>query len=64
MTKKSNPEAMKWPTDKDKYDRNYLRLFGKVCPKCKGTGEINFSWVIVPDAKICSKCLGLGYVEK
>ena len=23
------PEAMKWPTDKAKYDRNYERIFGK-----------------------------------
>lgn len=28
-------EAMKWPTDKEKYDREYDRLFGRrICSNC------------------------------
>ncbi len=42
-------EKMKWPTDKAKYDENYVRIFGKICPDCGGVG--------------CSKCKGLGKVE-
>ena len=32
-----------------KYERNYLRVFGKLCPKCKGAG--------------CLDCKGIGRVE-
>ena len=50
---------MKWPSDKRKYDRNYLRWAGKICPKCKDKGENK-------PAKDggCPECDGLGYVEK
>lgn len=38
MSKKANPEGIKWPTDKAKYDRNYLRLYGEkemnICDDC------------------------------
>jgi len=27
---KANPEGMKWPTDKAKYDENYLKIFASV----------------------------------
>ncbi len=53
---KANPEGMKWPTDKARYDKNYLKLFGKQCPKCKGEGWLGIY--------ICSKCNGIGWVEK
>lgn len=45
-------EKMKWPTDKAKYDRNYLRLYGKRCLLCKGYKDF------------CEKCNGIGWVEK
>jgi hypothetical protein len=50
---KANPEGMKWPTDKPRYDKNYLRLYGKICPTCKGKNK-----------NVCSRCMGLGRVEK
>lgn len=31
---KANPEAMKWPTDKAKYDKNYIKTFGMDCKDC------------------------------
>jgi DnaJ-class molecular chaperone len=62
-------EHMKWPIDKREYDRNYLRAFGKICPECKGKGEIDRPcWdVSAPNDgrnHICPECNGLGYVEK
>ena len=69
MTKKSNPkqiykgnpEAMKWPSNKKQYDINYLRIFGKKCPICKCTGGSGAlrKWICC-----CSRCDGIGYVEK
>ena len=29
MAQKANPESMKWPTDKAKYDKNYQKIFSK-----------------------------------
>ena len=29
MAAKANPESMKWPTDKAKYDKNYQKIFSK-----------------------------------
>ena len=29
MTEKSNPERMKWPTDKARYDKTYIKIFDK-----------------------------------
>jgi len=50
-------EKMKWPADKPKYDKNYLRLYGKPCPHCGGVGG---KVGMYP----CDNCKGLGYVEK
>lgn len=40
MSKKANPEAVKWPTNKDRYDENYQKIFGQtkmvICKHCKG----------------------------
>jgi len=59
---KANPEGMKWPTDKPRYDKNYLRLFGKKCPLCNGKARgipaKGGGWTT------CPKCWGLGKVEK
>jgi len=52
-------EKQKWPSDKRRYDGNYLRMFGMVCPDCGGNGyheEMN--------GEKCKRCYGLGYVEK
>lgn len=51
MARKSNPEGIKWPTDKAKYDKNYIKIFGRKCPKCLGLGYIK-----------CDKCNGLGRI--
>jgi len=50
------------PVNKEKYDRGYLRVFGKICPLCKGTGILekdNIAFVFT-----CPKCNGIGYIEK
>ena len=68
MTKKVNPEALKWPSNKDKYDREYLRIFGIKCTHCNGTG-----WIKEHDPEIgalqgveyyCPYCNGIGYIKK
>ena len=48
MAKKIN-EFPKWPTDKPRYDKNWIMIFGKICPDCNGVG--------------CSECKGLGKVD-
>lgn len=59
---KANPEAMKYPSDKAKYDKNYLRLYGKKCPTCggkaRGVPAKDGGWTT------CPKCMGLRKVEK
>ena len=59
MATKANPEGIKWPTDKTRYDKNYLRLYGRFCPVCKG-----HSGTIWDSSPPCLRCKGLGYVEK
>jgi len=51
-------ERQKYPTDKAKYDKEYLRLFGKQCPVCGGWG------VYEGTETTCENCGGCGYVEK
>ena len=53
-------EAMKWPSDKKRYDQNYLRVFGEKCPHCHGVGRIDFFGI---DTE-CVICHGVGYVER
>jgi hypothetical protein len=50
------------PVDWKKYDKNYLRLYGVVCPRCGGKPR----GVPCPDGgwTTCPRCNGLGYVEK
>lgn len=46
------------PVNQDKYDKNWLRLYGVKCPKCKGegvVGGITGHW--------CLTCNGHGLVE-
>jgi len=31
-------EKMKWPENKERYDRNYDIIFGEKCDVCKGKG--------------------------
>lgn len=59
-------ESQKWPTDKIKYDRNYLRAHGKPCIACDTRGWFEDK---VPGMKkkvktTCIICQGLGYIEK
>jgi hypothetical protein len=55
-------ESQKWPTDKERYDRNYLKIFGKKCPSCDGQERgvlcAEGGWTT------CPLCNGLGYVEQ
>ena len=48
--------------DKARYDKNYLRLYGKRCPMCmgniRGIPHNKGGWIT------CPKCNGYGYVEK
>lgn len=53
-------EKQKYPTNKRRYDRNYLRAHGQVCPDCMGAGLDK----IFTNPVTCKKCDGLGYVEK
>jgi len=58
-------EVQKWPTDKAKYDKHYLRLFGKRCNMCDGRGKVLVAYsetCILEEA--CEKCNGLGWMEK
>lgn len=59
-------EAMKWPTDKARYDANYLRIYGEQCDACKGRGYYKDK---VPGMKkkvktTCIICDGAGYIKK
>jgi DnaJ-class molecular chaperone len=49
-------EHMKWPGNKEQYDRNYIRCFGVECPQCMGSG--------VFAGEECRTCEGLGKVER
>jgi len=60
-------EKMKWPTNKERYDKNYLRLFGEKCLTCGGTGQVGEEIIQYGRSmgfKECPKCNGIGYVEK
>ena len=53
-------EFQKWPTDKKKWDRNWLRIFGKKCWFCKGKGYLENDEKCIP----CKVCGCIGYTEK
>lgn len=59
-------EFQKYPTDKKKFDQNYLRIFGKKCLRCGGDGcwhsVVGFQ-TARPLIK-CPECDGFGYVER
>lgn len=42
---KANPEGIKWPTDKPRYDKNWIKIFGTICEYCKGKGCPNCNWL-------------------
>ena len=48
------------PVDKRKYDRNYLRIYGKKCSSCQGKGYHYHN----DFREMCFRCDGLGYVPK
>ena len=45
MSKKANPEGIKWPTDKPRYDKNWVKIFGVTCRYCKGQGCPACNWM-------------------
>lgn len=59
-------EFQKYPTDKKKFDANWLRIFGKKCKRCGGDGSwhsvMGFTKII--DIVKCPECDGFGYVER
>lgn len=65
---KHNPESQKYPTDKKKFDKNWIRIFGKKCFMCRGTGykeEHDPELGALQGVKIlCPNCKGIGKVEK
>ena len=52
------------PVNKQKYDKNYLRIYGMRCPICLGHGfsEIDMTGYFIQVA--CSNCHGVGYLEQ
>ena len=65
--KKANKEFQKWG-NKEKYDKEYLRLFGVKCCICNGTGwrrEYDPELGALQGVQIhCQYCNGIGYIEK
>lgn len=59
-------ESMKWPTDKARYDLNYLRIYGERCDVCDGRGyhEDKPPMMKQKVRTTCLICQGIGYVEK
>ena len=57
-------EFEKWPSDKRKYDSNYLRIYGRECPRCHGTGNNACTVYMNGTHPPCHYCGGLGYIEK
>lgn len=49
------------PVDKEKYDKNYLRIYGSKCNKCDGTGMDIYD---IDGQRECEYCGGVGYIEK
>lgn len=56
------------PVNREKYDKNYLKLYGVLCQICNGTGVAG-----IPDFEgtkevitqhVCLNCNGLGYIQK
>lgn len=38
-------EKQKWPTNKSRYDKNWIKIFGVICKYCNGKGCPNCNWV-------------------
>ena len=53
-------EFQKYPTDKKKFDKNWIRAFGVKCIHCKGNGIIPVGQCFVT----CPKCKGTGKTER
>jgi len=56
-------EFQKYPTDKKKWDKNWLRIFGVKCPVCMGWG-IQSNTIDTENEQKCPKCNGNGFVER
>ena len=59
------------PVDREKYERNWLRLYGKKCSVCDGAGAVTHPVVSNKTSHslrvvetTCKACEGIGYVEK
>lgn len=59
----STNEYQKYPTDKKKYDKEYLRVFGIKCLFCNGRGWV-YEDETVDTKTDCPICHGIGYIEK
>jgi len=50
------------------YDKAWLKVYGEVCPYCKGTGVVDDTIHSVQAGididKPCPNCDGIGYMEK
>lgn len=61
-------EFQKYPSDKKKFDKNWVRIFGERCPECLGTGVVDDTKHSVELGididKECPRCNGVGKVEK
>lgn len=57
-------EYQKYPENKEQFDRNWIRAFGKVCPDCKGKGTLPDKYRGKVIDTLCLRCQGIGKVEK
>ena len=51
------------PINKQKYDKNYLRIFGKKCRDCNGTGVARCE-DLKKNKYSCQTCNGIGYIKR
>lgn len=52
------------PCNKDKYDKNYLRIFGIKCWACNGEGKLQAIGCLPKSDLTCIVCNGIGYYPK
>jgi len=50
------------PVNKEKYDANYIRIFGEKCPECLGYGGVRIYFVYDSEIEPCQACNGSGRI--